>query len=243
MLGHTVISIIPDILAAFAIVISGYFVARLLGYLSKKFLEKISLERFARKIEVSSFLEKIDPLLTLTLVISKLIFYIVFITFIMSAVEVLGMSVMAEAIKSIMLYLPNILAAIFILMFGIFIANSAKALIVQGADEMNIEFSHALGKIIYLIIAVISLSLAIGQLEIGTELLNQVASIILIAVGVALALSLGLGTKELSGLIISGNYVRDLYNPGDKITVGEVSGEVVAVGATKLSSKISKNAR
>jgi small-conductance mechanosensitive channel len=240
-LGHELLSIVPNILGAIAILIAGYFIAKISAFIVKKLIEKFSLNSFADKAGVTKFLTNFEPTLTLSTLVSKLIYFIVMITFVMSAAEALKMDIMADALKSILLYLPNILAAVFVLIFGFFMASSAKLVVSKGADGMNIEFSDALGKITYFLIAIITLSLAIGQLEIETALLNQVASIIIIAIGAALALSLGLGTKELSSLILAGNYVRDIYKVGDTLSIDDVSGEILTIGTTKTVIKTSEN--
>ena len=40
----------------------------------------------------------------------------------------------------------------------------------------------------------------------------------------AAALALGLGSRDLVAQIIAGIYVRELYQPGDDIAVGDVEG-------------------
>jgi small-conductance mechanosensitive channel len=236
-LTNQLISVIPNILAALAILTAGYFLAKFFSFLTKKFLEKIAIDKLAIKSGMGELLANIDSNITLSSLLSKIIYYIILITFIMSSAEALHMQIMADALKSILLYLPNVIASIFVLIFGFMIANSAKSIITKSADGMNLDFSVALGKVIYALVAVITVSLAIGQLEINTDLLNQAASIILIAIGVALALSLGLGTKGLSSLIISGNYIRDIYKTGDKIKVAGISGEILSIGAVKTIIK------
>lgn len=240
-LGHELISVLPNIFGAIAILVAGYFIAKLSSFIIKKVMEKLSIDKLSDKSGITGFLVKIDPKFTLSLVLSKLIYYIIIITFIMSAAEALNMEIMAEALKSILLYLPNVIASIFVLMFGFILANTAKTIVSKSALEMNIDFADTLGKMIYFIIAIISVSLSISQLNIETGLLNQVASIILIAIGVALALSLGLGTKELSGLIISGNYIRDIYNTGDYIILGDIEGKIISIGTTKTIIKTEDN--
>ena len=77
------------------------------------------------------------------------------------------------------------------------------------------------------------ISLAIGQLEIETDLLNQVVSIMLFAIGAAVALSLGLGTRTTAGNIVAGLYARDLFpRRATKSTVGDISGTVIEVSTT-----------
>lgn len=235
------LSIVPKLFGAILIIIVGYFIAKFSGFLVKKIVEKLAIDRLAEKSGISEFLKNINSELTLSTVLAKLVYFIIILSFVMSAAEVLKMSILADAFQSILLYLPHVFGAIFVLMFGFFIANNAKILVQKSASSMNIDFSDALGKVVYIGIAIITLSLAINQLAIETELLNQAISIVLLAVGVALALSLGLGTKEISTLIISGNYLRDIYSVGEKILVDEIEGEILSIGTTKTIIKTEDN--
>lgn len=152
----------------------------------------------------------------------------------MSAAETLELPIMAATLEKILMYLPNVMASMFILLFGLFLANKVNRMIQNSAENMNIEFGEYLGKIVYFFVLIITFSLAIGQLQIELTLLNQAASIILVAVGIALAISLGLGSKELSSLVISGSYIKDMYKEGDIITIDGVTGKIVSLNTTKV---------
>ncbi|MOA17344.1 Mechanosensitive ion channel [compost metagenome] len=55
----------------------------------------------------------------------------------------------------------------------------------------------------------------------------------LASVGLALALALGLGSREVVGQIIAGIYLRELYEVGQQIRVGEVEGVIEEIGTVK----------
>ena len=82
-------------------------------------------------------------------------------------------------------------------------------------------------------IIIISISVAIGQLEVKTELLNYVIAIALISVGLAVALALGLGSRELVSQILAGIYVRELYEVGQRIVLDDVVGDIEEIGTAK----------
>ena len=75
--------------------------------------------------------------------------------------------------------------------------------------------------------------MAIGQLEIKTDLLNNVIAIILISIGLAIALAMGLGSREIAGQIISGIYVRELFEVGQTVRIGEIEGQIEEIGTVK----------
>ncbi len=82
-------------------------------------------------------------------------------------------------------------------------------------------------------VIIISISVAIGQLEVKTDLLNTVIAIVLISVGLAAALALGLGSREIAGQILAGIYVRELYEVGQDIQVGDIQGQIEEIGTVK----------
>jgi small-conductance mechanosensitive channel len=108
--------------------------------------------------------------------------------------------------------------------------------LVRGAAEgVGLEYANGLARIAQWLIIVISLSVAIGQLEVKTELLNSVIAIVLISVGAAVALALGLGSRQIAGQILAGIYVRELYEVGQQIQVGEVEGQIEEIGTVKTT--------
>ncbi|MBF3197619.1 mechanosensitive ion channel, partial [Pseudomonas aeruginosa] len=82
-------------------------------------------------------------------------------------------------------------------------------------------------------VIIISISVAVGQLEVKTDLLNYIIAIVLITVGLAAALALGLGSREVAGQIIAGIYVRELYQVGQQVKVGDVEGTIEEIGTVK----------
>src|SRR5690606_19451406 len=94
-------------------------------------------------------------------------------------------------------------------------------------------FRSSLGRIAQAMVIIISISVAIGQLEVKTDLLNTVIAIVLISVGLAAALALGLGSREIAGQILAGIYVRELYDVGQDIQVGEIRGQIAEIGTVK----------
>ena len=232
-LGHEIASTAPNILAAAVILVAGYFISKLAAFVVVRISEKSKLDSMLEKTGFEKIASGIGKTVSMSEVMGKMAFYILMVTFVMSAAEVLHLAVMADALKAILLYLPNVVATLFVLLFGFYIANVIQQAATESAKGMNIDFAEPLGKTVYGIIAVITVSLGIGQLGIETELLNMAAGILFIAFGAALALSLGLGTKELSAQVIAGSYLRELYRPGEHIAVDEIEGTLVKVGTTK----------
>jgi small-conductance mechanosensitive channel len=57
----------------------------------------------------------------------------------------------------------------------------------------------------------------------------------LITVGLAVALAMGLGSREIAGQILAGIYVRELYQVGQQVRIGEVEGMIEEIGTVKTT--------
>jgi len=107
---------------------------------------------------------------------------------------------------------------------------------VRGAAEgVGIDYSAGLGRIAQGLVIIISISVAISQLEVKTDLLNHVIVIALLTVGLAVALALGLGSREIAGQIIAGIYVRELYQVGQQVQIGDTEGQIEEIGTVKTT--------
>jgi small-conductance mechanosensitive channel len=108
--------------------------------------------------------------------------------------------------------------------------------VVRGAAEgVGLEYANGLGRVAQSLVIIISISVAIGQLEVKTDLLNHVIAIVLISVGLAVALALGLGSRDIAAQIIAGIYVRELYEVGQTVTLDDLQGQIEEIGTVKTT--------
>ncbi|WP_422047359.1 mechanosensitive ion channel family protein, partial [Pseudomonas viridiflava] len=97
------------------------------------------------------------------------------------------------------LYLPKVFGAALVLLVGVLLAQLVNGLVRGAAEGVGIDYSAGLGRIAQGLVIIISISVAISQLEVKTDLLNHVIVIAVLTVGLAVALALGLGSREIAG--------------------------------------------
>ncbi len=224
---------VPNLLAAIAILIVGYFVAKLLATLVERLLRKLQVDSLSEKAGVADVLKKGGIESEASRIASRIIFWLLMPIFLLSAVEALGLERVSATVDDLVLYLPKVVGAVFVIVVGLVIAHFVRAAVRSAAEGVGLDYAKGLGTLVYGTLLVIIGALAVGQLDIETQLLNNAISIILIAVAASVALSLGLGTRDIAGNVIAGVYARDLYKPGATIKLGEISGKLVEVGTTK----------
>jgi len=226
---------IPRLFGALLVVAVGFLVAKLLDTLLSKLLAKVGLDRLVAGTGMTKLLGRVGIRVPISTLIGKIVYWFVLLIFLVSAAESLGLARVSATLDMLALYVPKVFGAGIILLVGVLLAQLVSGLVRGAAEGVGIDYAGGLARIAQGLIIIISISVAIGQLEVKTELLNYVIAIGLISVGLAGALALGLGSRELVGQILAGIYVRELYEVGQRVRLEalDLEGEIEEIGTAK----------
>lgn len=229
---------LPNLLAAVVLVVAGYYLARLLGFVVSRGLARIGLDSLSQHVGIAPTLERAGIKLQASEILGRIVFWIVALLFLITATETLGLPRVSETLDEFLLYLPRVLGAALIVIVGLYIAHFVRDLVRSGAEGLGVDYARPLGATAYGVLFIVVVSLAIGQLDVDTLLLDSIVAILIAAIGIAAALSLGLGTRDLSTNILAGVYARDLYAVGDKIELGDIAGTLESIGTVKTQIRL-----
>lgn len=229
----SVAAFIPRLFGALVVVLLGFVVAKLLDTLLSKLLAKLGLDRLMAGTGLTKMLARVGIQVPVSTLIGKIVYWFVLLIFLVSAAESLGLERVSATLDVFALYLPKVFGAALIMLAGVLLAQLANSLVRGAAEGVGLDYASGLGRIAQVMVVIVSLSVAIGQLEVKTELLNYIIAIVLISIGLAAALALGLGSREIAGQILSGIYVRELFAVGQWIKVGDLEGHIEEIGTVK----------
>lgn len=224
---------IPNLFAALILILLGFVVAKLLDTVLSKLLTKLGLDRLMAGTGLTKILARAGIHAPVSNLIGKVIYWFVVLVFLVSAAGSLGLERVSATLDMFALYVPKMFGAALVLLGGLLLAQLANGLVRGAAEGVRLEYAAGLGRIAQGLVIIISISVAIGQLEVKTDLLNLVIGIVLISVGLAAALALGLGSRHVAGQIIAGIYVRELYQVGETVKIGEITGQIEEIGTAK----------
>jgi len=225
---------LPNLLGAITLLVVGHFLGKLVGGIVTRLLNKLGLDQLSQKAGLDLTTKGAGFDATPSKILGNIIYWLLFLTFLISAADTLGLERVSATIDNFVLYLPKVVGALLVAIIGLFVAGFVRTTIETALASMNLGYERAVASVVHGVIVIVVISLAIGQLEIETDLLNEVVVLVLFAGAAAISLSLGLGTRDVAGSVIAGAYVRELYQPGDIIRIGTVEGTVLEVGSTSI---------
>jgi len=226
---------IPNLFGALVVVLLGFVVAKLLDALLSKLLAKLGLDRLMGGTGLTKILARVGIQVPISTLIGKIVYWFVLLVFLVSAAQSLGLDRVSSALDLLTVYLPKVFGALLVLLAGVLLAQVLNGLVRGAAESVGFDYAGGLGRVTQGLVIIISISVAISQLEVKTALLNHVIVIVLITVGLAIALAMGLGSREIAGQILAGIYVRELYQVGQEVRVGGVEGQIEEIGTVKTT--------
>src|ERR671918_1783486 len=203
----TFLSYIPQLIGALIILIVGYVVARALQAIVGRVLQGIGFDRWMERGGIKQFFDRAETNQTPATILGALVFWFVFIIAITMAADALGISQVSVVLAQLIAYIPNIIAAILILILAALLANFISG-IVRGATGSDILASIAqYAIIVYAVFA------ALTQLGVAVQLTANTFLILLGAVALAAAIAFGIGGREVARDIL-----EKAYNRSDEVT-------------------------
>jgi len=188
-----------NLLLVVLILIVGWVISRGIKALVIRILRTIKVDELSERIELDDILAKGGIQYSLAELIGVVFYWVGLLVTFVIAINAVGLTVAADLLNRVVLYVPNVIAAIFILIAGMFVASLLKNIVKAAASNIGLSQANLLSKICEVVIMVFAVAIALQQLNIGARIIELTISIILGAIGLGLALSFGLGCKEIAG--------------------------------------------
>ena len=132
-----------------------------------------------------------------TLLVSRAVSWtVIFIGFVIG-VSAFDLALTSALVLRIFEYLPNVVAAILVLVAGSLIARFLSRSVLIGAVNMNLQYARVLSAGMKWMVMVVAVAMALDHLAIGGGIIRLAFAILFGGIVLALALAVGLGSKEL----------------------------------------------
>jgi hypothetical protein len=199
---------LPALIGAVIILIAGWIIAGLLARLVESVLKRVGFERAAQTTGVNGFIERSGSGWSASKVIAEIVKWFIRLVAIQAAASILGMAQITAIINSILLWLPNLIVALAIIVLGALIARFVAGLVRGTASEMGFSDPELLANITRYAILTFAAVAAINQLGIAATVVNTMFIAVVAAAAAAFALAFGLGGRDVAAEITRTWYER-----------------------------------
>ncbi|QWQ29310.1 mechanosensitive ion channel [Bacillus sp. JNUCC-22] len=189
---HTVFTMLPNIIIGIVLIIAGIWIGKWVNSIVSGLLHRAGFDSLLGKM---GFEQTGTPKLTLSQTVGMIVQIIIVLLFTAEALQLVHLEFLVVIATGIIAYLPNVLAAVFILGIGLLAGQLVSRLLAGMLSGKEFRFLAPLAK--YTIIT-LSIFMALDQLGVADTIVNAAFILILGGFALAFGLSFGLGGKDFA---------------------------------------------
>ena len=199
---------VPALLGAIAVLIIGYFVAKLIAKLVYRATHRAGLDRALHAGPGGNVLSKVTA--HPSRLLGTITFWAIFVSAISLAASVLHIKALTAFVGAVWAYLPNVIAAIAIFIIAGLVATAVSALASRVMGDTGIGRVVATG--VPILVMTIATFMILNQLKIAPAIVTITYAATLGAIALGSALAFGLGGRDVAARMLEGAYTNVQQN-------------------------------
>lgn len=198
---------LPDLLLALALLIAGWLLAKLVRRLLIRLMRAGRIDEFAERSGLDDVLVRGGVEHTTVTIIAGTVYWLILAAVFIVLLDALGLRTAEVLLERLAIFIPNLVVAIGILVFGSLLARVVGGLVFGYLSNVGSAAAAPIGTLARYALLVFTLFMAAEQLAIETEVLVSAFQIAFAALCLAAALAFGLGGRDWAAGVIA-RYTR-----------------------------------
>ena len=199
---------VPRFLGFLAVLIIGYFVAKIVGSLLARLLRRFGLDERLRTGTAGNWISRVTQ--SPSRLIGSIAFWLVFLGAVSIALDVLGIEALQDFVGTVWAYVPNLIAAFLIFLFAAAIAAGVGTLVNRTMGDTTT--GKVLATVVPTLIMAIAGFMILDQLRIAETIVTITYASLMGAIALGMALAFGLGGRDVAARMLEGAYATGLQS-------------------------------
>lgn len=193
---------LPRFLGAVFILFVGWAIAVGVSKLVEEILKTLKLDALVERAHVGKMFERAGVKLHVSVFFGWLVKWFFVIVFLVTATDILGWMEITDFLKTILLYIPNVIIAMVILVAGVVLGNLVGRVVEHSVEAAQFESASMVGSISRWALVIFSFLAALHQLRIASELIDVLFTGFVAMLALAGGIAFGLGGRDEAAKIL-----------------------------------------
>ena len=163
---------LPQLLAALVLLFLGWMLAKVARSGIMRLLRALHFDKVTEKSGLESFLKQAELEVSLAAVLGNLIYWLIILVMIVTVANSLGLTMVAELFNKVLLYIPNVIVAILVLVFGMILARFINRIVFAWLNNVGFDGALTVSTFSEYAMMIFVFFIAMEQLQIANELLT-----------------------------------------------------------------------
>jgi hypothetical protein len=157
--------------------------------------------KIGEKLSKSQLIKRMLTIMNITFerLIGMLISIFFYVIFLLIAIDILGIEMLSNFVNLVLLYLPNFIAGVLILIIGLVAIDWIVDFIKSAISGYKIAGAHIIATVIRALLMLVVLVITLDQWQIDTSIIYTFLQPLAWGVAAAIAVAFGWGFKDIVG--------------------------------------------
>jgi hypothetical protein len=198
-----VADMLPDLAMAIVLLLAGWLIAKLARRLTIRLLRGLRVDDLAERAGFEDFLIQGGIRMTTVTLLAGAVYWLILAGVFVALLDALGVRTAGELLSRMVHFVPNLVLAVGILVFGSLLSRVVGGLVYSYLSNIGSAGAEPIGALARYALLVFVVFMAAEQLAIRSEVLVSAFQIAFAAVCLAAALAFGLGGRAWAAQVIS----------------------------------------
>jgi len=200
--GGRVWDVLPDIGLALLLLALGWLLARFARKVVVRLLRAMRVDEVAERAGVEDFLVQGGVQYTTITLIAGTVYWLILLGVFIALLDALGVRAAGELFARLVQFVPNVMLAVGILVFGSLLARVIGGIVTSYLSNVGSTTAEPVGALARYAMLIFVIFMAAEQVAIGSAVLVSAFQIAFAAVCLAAALAFGLGGRDWAARVI-----------------------------------------
>lgn len=196
------VNVLANLVGALIIFIIGLVVASGIRALIERLVTVIKLDRALAGLGLQEYFDRAGLKIDSAKFFGKLFYWFFVIVFLLAATDILGFSALSDFLRQVLLYIPNVIVAVLILLAAVLVGGFLKRLVTASIKSAKLNASNFLGSLTLWAVVVFGFFAALAQLGIAIGIIQSIVTGFIAMLAIAGGIAFGLGGKEYASHLI-----------------------------------------
>lgn len=199
---------VPRVIGFILILVIGWFLANLIARLVAGLLRRVNFNGLADRSGITGFVSGMGIDTDASGFIALIVKWFIRLIALVVAFDALGLPAVSDVLRTFLLWIPNLVVGVLVLVIGGLLANAASGLVRGAAAQAGLGNANMLASIAKTAVWIFAIVVAVNQIGVATTLVNTLFMGVVGAAAMALGLSFGLGGQNTARQIVDAWYAR-----------------------------------
>jgi len=195
---------VPKIIAALIVFAIGWLIGTILARIIAQVVDALKIDRALKSAGVDEIADRAGVNINAGGFLGGLVKWFVIIVFLVMSLDIIGLQQVNYFLQNmVLLYLPQVIVAVLILLFAVVVAEFIRDVITGAARAAGVHGAKFLGSIARYAIWVFAILAALVQLGVAAAFLQTLFAGVVVALSLAFGLAFGLGGRDAAADVIA----------------------------------------